>query len=103
MEPIATVTVGGAAGAGVGVAAASGGLLGLQALAAAALPTIMSSTGVVVAGVGTLHGPLTAVVASFAATSLIVPVSVVGATVGTLGYIGYRAYKPACNFVFALF
>ena len=43
---------------------------GAKAAAAAAVPTIMSATGIVVAGVGTLHGATTAAVASFAATTV---------------------------------
>lgn len=51
--------------------------LGAKALATAAVPTLMSTTGTVVAGVGTIHSGLTATVASFGATAL-----------GPLGWIG---------------
>lgn len=46
-----------------------------------ALPTIMSSTGVVVYGVGTIQSTLTAVAASFAAAPVAVPVYIAGAVV----------------------
>ena len=75
--------------AATGGAAAFGATLGAKALAGAALPTIMSQTGVVISGVGTIHGGLTAAAASFAATPVGVPVVLTGA-VGGLVYRGFR-------------
>ena len=43
-------------------------LVGAKCLAGYSIPTLMSSTGTVISGVGTMHSATTAVVASFAAT-----------------------------------
>tara|TARA_R110002050_G_scaffold4905_1_gene23042 strand:- start:273 stop:539 length:267 start_codon:yes stop_codon:yes gene_type:complete len=71
-----------------GAAAGGGAALALQGLAGVALPTIMSTTGTVVVGVGTIQSGLTAGVAAFAATGVAgfaAPVAIVGAAVGA-GY-----------------
>ena len=55
---------------------------GAKGLAGQAVPTLMSTTGTVVAGVGTMHTALTAGVASFAATGVGQPIVAVGALLG---------------------
>ena len=59
---------------------------GFQLAGAAALPTIMSTTGTVVAGVGTIQSAVTAAVASFSAagiSAIALPALGVGAAAGT--------------------
>jgi hypothetical protein len=58
------------------------GLVVAKCAAGAAVPAVMSSTGTVVAGVGTFHGAVTAVVASFAATPISWPLAIGAAGVG---------------------
>jgi hypothetical protein len=50
------------------------------------LPWIMSTTGTVVSGVGTIQAPIVPVVASFAATPVALPTIAVGA-------VGYALYN----------
>ena len=66
--------------------------VGLKTAAAMALPTIMAKTGVVVAGVGTSHGAITATVASFAATPVGLPVVTIGALGGLAAYGIYSVW-----------
>eukprot|EP01130_Rhizamoeba_saxonica_P007020 TRINITY_DN2814_c0_g2_i1.p1 TRINITY_DN2814_c0_g2~~TRINITY_DN2814_c0_g2_i1.p1 ORF type:complete len:101 (+),score=22.92 TRINITY_DN2814_c0_g2_i1:67-369(+) len=54
------------------------GIVGLKTAAAAAIPTIMSCTGTVISGVGTIHGPATAAIAAFSAG----PVSITAVVIG---------------------
>ena len=74
---------------GGGVAAIS--VLAVQGAVSASLPTIMSVTGTVVAGVGTIHAPIVAVCASFAAASFVLPAAAVGCVIG-LGFAGYKIF-----------
>ncbi len=79
----------------IGAAAGGGGIILLQVAAGYALPTVMSTTGTVVAGVGTMHGALTAGVASFAMGSFFFHFKIaagIGALVG-LAYYGYSWYS----------
>jgi len=66
-----------------------------QIVANAAVPTVMSITGVVVPGVGTLHtvGGLAAVMQAFGAASLFGPVGIGGAAIGVALYGGYLAFQ----------
>eukprot|EP00042_Codosiga_hollandica_P059792 m.920331 g.920331 ORF g.920331 m.920331 type:complete len:79 (-) comp63556_c0_seq1:87-323(-) len=70
------------ADAAVAAAGTYGAVAATKVVAAAALPSVMSATGTVVAGVGTMHGVLTPIVASFAAT----PVGWVPLLVGAAWY-----------------
>jgi len=72
--------VGGAGATAVAVIAA-------KAAAGAAIPTIMSTTGTIVTGVGTMHGTMTALTASFAVTPVGVPVVVIGGLLGSVYYL----------------
>ena len=65
-----------------GAAVATAGTLLAQGIVSASLPTIMSATGTVVTGVGTVHGTATAVAAAFAVAPILVPTAVIGAVVG---------------------
>jgi hypothetical protein len=78
----------------VGLTAAQG-WMSVQAAAGAAVPAVMSLTGTVVKGVGTLHaaGGLSATLQAIAAGSL-GPSAVVA---GAAGVAGYWAYKGICN------
>ena len=71
-----------------GAAGAVGGFT-LKGMAASALPTIMSTTGTVVPGVGTIHGVTTAAVASFASAPVVTTVLPIAA-IGCVGYAGWR-------------
>ena len=68
------------------------GAVGLKTAAAMALPTIMAKTGVVVAGVGTIHSTITAIIASFAATPVGLPVVTIGALGGVSAYSIYSVW-----------
>eukprot|EP00009_Paramoeba_aestuarina_P006564 CAMPEP_0201507580 /NCGR_PEP_ID=MMETSP0161_2-20130828/1221_1 /ASSEMBLY_ACC=CAM_ASM_000251 /TAXON_ID=180227 /ORGANISM="Neoparamoeba aestuarina, Strain SoJaBio B1-5/56/2" /LENGTH=117 /DNA_ID=CAMNT_0047901997 /DNA_START=126 /DNA_END=479 /DNA_ORIENTATION=+ len=75
-----------AGGAGIGGL----GALGAQGATAAMVPTLMSTTGTVVAGVGTFHSGLTAsamVFASAGVTSFALPVAAAGAVAGGAYYL----------------
>jgi hypothetical protein len=73
---------------------AAGAWTGVKVLAGTAVPTVMSWTGVVVKGVGTLHGGVTATSQMIAAGTL-GPSAV---TVGALGVTGYLAYRGIRSF-----
>ena len=75
----------------VGAAAAGGGILVAQGLASTLLPTIMAATGVIVPGVGTIHGTTTAIVAAFAVAPLAGTLALIGGGLG-LAYFGYRRF-----------
>ena len=75
----------------VGAAAAGVGTLAAQGLASTLLPTIMAATGVIVPGVGTIHGTTTAVVAAFAAAPLLGTFALIGGGLG-LAYFGYKRF-----------
>ena len=92
MDSLKEIAKGAAAATGSGAVATAAGMCGLKAAAGAAVPTIMSTTGVVVPGVGTMHGGLTAATMYFAATPVGVPIVVAGAAVSGLVYAGYRGY-----------
>lgn len=78
---------------GIGLISGIGVGMISQAAASLALPTIMSSTGTVVAGVGTIHGATTATLAVFAASPVVVPVlGVVGVAAG----VGYALGVGEC-------
>ena len=51
------------------------------------LPVVMSYTGVIVPGIGTFHGAVTATVASFAVSRSLIPAVASGVVVGTLMHI----------------
>jgi hypothetical protein len=74
-----------------GAAVVTAGTLIAQGIAAVSIPTVMASTGTVVAGVGTMHGAVTAAVAGFAVAPILVPFAVVGAVVGV--YVGMRTHR----------
>ena len=75
-------------GAVKGALVIGGGALAVKGLTAVALPTVMSWTGLVVAGTGTIHGTATASVAAFAAAPVALPVVIIGGVVG-----GVYTYK----------
>ena len=70
------------AGYGAGIAISI--TLMAQGATSAALPTIMSWTGTVVSGVGTIQSVTTATAAGFAAAPLVVPAAGIGAAAGVL-------------------
>jgi hypothetical protein len=72
-----------------GAALITGGAIAVKGVAAVALPTVMSWTGTVVAGTGTIHGTATASVAAFAAAPVALPVVIIGGVVG--GVYSYRS------------
>ena len=74
------IIAGGLWAAGSGVATFAG-VWGAKAVAGQAVPTIMAKTGAIVAGVGTIHTPVTGAVMSFAAT----PVGWATVAVGAIG------------------
>ena len=74
-----------------------------QGIASMALPTIMSTTGTVISGVGTIHGSITASVASFAVTPISITFIVFNAIVGAVYYIVQVPYvREACIGVLAI-
>lgn len=81
------------AGAAAGALSFGAGLLFLKGAATMALPTIMSATGTVVSGVGTIHGALTITVATFATAPIALPVLTVGAVAGAVGAYAYSLRK----------
>jgi hypothetical protein len=81
-EEIRRRSVKGVLGAGLSLF----GVVAAKFAAGAALPAVMSSTGTVVAGVGTFHGALTAAVASFAATPMGWPLAIGAAALGFFGF-----------------
>ncbi len=90
-------------GATIGAAIGIGTQAVSQGIASMALPTIMSTTGTVISGVGTIHGSITASVASFAVTPISITFIVFNAIVGAVYYIVQVPYvREACIGVLAI-
>ena len=70
-----------------GTVVGTGSVLFLQGLTSTALPTIMSYTGTVIAGVGTIQAPIVATLATFASTPLLIPAATVGGAAGLAYYM----------------
>ena len=75
-----------------GAALTTAGAIAVKGAAAVALPTVMSWTGTVVAGTGTIHGTATSIVALFATGPVALPAAfIIGGVVGGVG--GVYTYK----------
>lgn len=78
------------AGIGAGTVISGAATLGAKVAASAAIPTVASYTGTVVAGVGTMQSVTTASLMSFAATPVGAPVQIGGAVVGGISIAAWN-------------
>ena len=76
-----------------GFTAIGGAILGAKAIAGSMVPWVCSSTGTVVAGVGTIQSSITPIVMSFAATGVGALVWIIGGAVGGIGVGIYKLWS----------
>ena len=77
-----------------GSTVAAGATLGAKAIAGSMVPWVCSTTGTVVAGVGTIQSSITPIIMSFAATGVGAPVMITGAVIGGIGVGIFKLIGP---------